>query len=294
MKTNINSFISYKILAIEDNLGDVDLIKEFLNINSDFNFELIHEEKLSTALEVLVKGNIDIILLDLSLPDSQGLDTFHKIYSHYSNIPIIVLSGLNDKNIALKCVKDGAQDYLVKGDFHKKFLVQSIVYSIERKKLENTIKEFNNTLELKVKERTNELDEANITLRNVLKNIDQENNKNMENIALNIENNILPLIEKMRKLEQFDPKILNMLKDNIDEINSKFHRALINFKCGLTPTEIKICKLVRSGYLAKEIADILNIAPATVNEHKSNIRKKLGIKDSSINLKIFLDELVTT
>lgn len=281
----------YKILVIEDNIADYDLIEEFLNKNKDFSYELKHEEKLSSAYKILEKESFDIILLDLSLPDSTGFETFDNLYSVHSQTPIIVLSGLKDNKVSLDCVKKGAQDYLVKGDFHKNLLSRSIAYAIERKKFENKIKTMNENLESQVSQRTKELDETNITLRNVLKNIQNENDNNLENIVLNIEKNIMPLIFTLKKGDKYNSQTLKMLEENINNINSGFHKRLINFKYGLTPMEIKICKLVKSGYLAKEIAEILFVAPTTVNEHKYNIRKKLNLKDSSVNLKIFLDEL---
>lgn len=286
-----NSNLTYKILVIEDNIADFDLIEEFLSRNKDFNYELKHKDKLSTAYKILEKEKFDIILLDLCLSDSTGFETFKNLYSVYPEIPIIVLSGLNENKISLDCVKNGAQDYLTKGDFHKNLLSRSISYSIERKNLENKIKMINENLEALVKERTKELDETNITLRNVLKSIQNENDINLENIVLNIEKNIMPLISSLKKADKYNSQTLKMLEENINNINSGFHKRLINFKYGLTPMEIKICKLVKSGYLAKEIAEILFVAPTTINEHKSNIRKKLCIKDSSVNLKIYLDEL---
>jgi len=288
---SLNNNIFYKIILIEDNIGDADLIKEYLNENLSFNHKIEHVENLSAAFLILEKENFDIILLDLCLPKSKGIETFESIYTKHQNIPYIILSGLNENNIAIECVKKGAQDYLIKGKFNNNILSRSISYAIERKKLENKIISINENLENIIKERTKELDDINTTLRNVLQNIQKENDKNLENIVLNIEKNILPLIDSIKNSKTYDPQIIKMLEEDINKINSNFHRSLINFKYGLTPTEIKICKLVKSGYLAKEIANILYVETTTINEHKSNIRKKLGLKDSSINLKLYLDEI---
>ena len=86
-------------------------------------------------MEQLEGGGFDLILLDLGLPDSFGLDTFSKVYSHSPRVPIIVLTGLDDSDIALKAVSEGAQDYVVKGDFSGRLLEKAIRYAIERQKL---------------------------------------------------------------------------------------------------------------------------------------------------------------
>jgi DNA-binding response OmpR family regulator len=81
-------------------------------------------------------NKFDIILLDLGLPDCEGLNSFKVIFKKYSTIPIIILTGLANEETGIKSIKYGAQDYLVKGEFNGKLLVRAIQYAIERKKLE--------------------------------------------------------------------------------------------------------------------------------------------------------------
>lgn len=135
------------------------------------------------------------------------------------------------------------------------------------------------------------LKEANITLSNVIAHIEKEKISYQENISLNIEKNIIPIIEKMKLQKSFDFNLIKNLENSLSRIHSSFIKKLINYKYELTPSEIKICQYVRQGYLAKEIAELLGVAPSTINEHKSNIRKKFGINNSSINLKTYLDKL---
>ena len=90
---------------------------------------------MSSAFESLAEESFDVILSDLGLPDSQGIETFMKIHNRYPDIPVIVQTALNDKNLALRAVQEGAQDYLVKGQFNDSLLVRSIRYEIERQKL---------------------------------------------------------------------------------------------------------------------------------------------------------------
>ncbi|MCL5073462.1 MAG: HD domain-containing protein [Actinobacteria bacterium] len=137
-----------KILLIEDNLADVRLISEFLQETEKNNFKLLYAKNLSDGLKSISSNYLDIILLDLLLPDSRGLDTVTKIIEKANGIPIIVLTGLNDKEMAIKSLSVGVQDYLFKDQFNTPdLLIRSITYAIERKSVENKLKENETKLE---------------------------------------------------------------------------------------------------------------------------------------------------
>ena len=123
-----------KVLLIEDNPGDVRLIREMIAEEPDAPFVVHCADRLSGGLEQLSAGDTAVVLLDLSLPDSVGLETFSKVYAHVPTVPIIVLTGNDDQRIALAAVKGGAQDYLVKGRLDRELLLRSMRYSIERKR----------------------------------------------------------------------------------------------------------------------------------------------------------------
>lgn len=124
-----------KILLVEDNSGDAYLLKEALHTTKNLKFELSQADNLSETLRILSKQEIDIVLLDLSLPDSSGFSTFSHVYSHATQIPIIVLTGSDDDELAARTMQNGAQDYLIKGTFSEDLLARSIRYSIERHNL---------------------------------------------------------------------------------------------------------------------------------------------------------------
>ena len=128
------------ILLIEDNQGDVRLIKEILNDVEDFHYKLTASDSLQQGIELIAKKDFDIIILDLGLPDSQGLDSFRRLSGYANSLPIIVFTGLEDKQAALKAVQDGAQDYLIKGKIGGFPLTQALRFAIERKKMEENIK----------------------------------------------------------------------------------------------------------------------------------------------------------
>ena len=107
-----------------------------LKKSENAQFELIHTPRLKAGLSLLEKEKFDVILLDLGLPDSEGLKSFKVILKKNPTIPTIILTGLANEEIGIKAIKYGAQDYLVKGEFNGKLLVRAIQYAIERKKLE--------------------------------------------------------------------------------------------------------------------------------------------------------------
>jgi PAS domain S-box-containing protein len=124
------------VLLIEDNPGDARLIREMLKEVGAARFELAHAERLDEGLKRLAEEAVDVVLLDLNLPDGQGLDTFARAYRQAPDLPIIVLTGLDDETLALQAVKAGAQDYLVKGQVDSSPLVRALHYAIERKRME--------------------------------------------------------------------------------------------------------------------------------------------------------------
>jgi sigma-B regulation protein RsbU (phosphoserine phosphatase) len=125
------------ILVIDDDAGDVSLLRNLLDYRWDGRFRLIHIEDLATAVTVAGRERVDVILLDLSLPDSHGLETFLKLYARCPHVPIVVLSSFDDELLAMKAVQAGAQDYLVKGQIGEQLLVRSVRYAIERSGREN-------------------------------------------------------------------------------------------------------------------------------------------------------------
>lgn len=124
-----------KVLLVEDNPVDADLVRELLAEGTPGRFESSHVERLSQALACLGTEDFDLVLLDLSLPDSQGLDTLLRTQEEAPEVPIIVLTGANDGALALRAVQAGAQDYLAKGQIDSQLLVRSMNYAIERHRL---------------------------------------------------------------------------------------------------------------------------------------------------------------
>lgn len=137
------------VLLVEDNPGDVRLIREALGKLAENLFELKAASRLSEAKALLEDREYDIVLLDLTLPDSVGIETLERVRAIAPSVPVVVLTGLDDEAMAVKAVAAGAQDYLVKGRFDPAVQVRRAVrYAIERHRLRSELKELSITDEL--------------------------------------------------------------------------------------------------------------------------------------------------
>ncbi len=122
------------VLLIEDNPGDVKLTSILLAGAANTTFHLETCERLGPGLQRLAQGGIDALLLDLSLPDSQGLATFERAHAASPTLPVVVMSNLDDEQIAMQAVEIGAQDYLVKGRVDSVTLTRALLFAVERQK----------------------------------------------------------------------------------------------------------------------------------------------------------------
>ena len=157
-----------RVLLVEDN-DDALLIRESL---SGTALEIDRAERLSTALTQLTSGTFDAVLLDLSLPDCWGLETIRRLRREAAAVPIVVLTGLNDEEIAMRAVEEGAQDYLFKGQADGHLLARSLRYAIQRQRAEETLKERNR--ELLILQKISETILGSLDLKAVLEKILEE------------------------------------------------------------------------------------------------------------------------
>ena len=125
-----------RLLIIEDDKEDAYLIREML---ADVRGEVkvFQAERLASALEQLAQEPMSLVLLDLGLPDSQGIETLRTLVTRMPSLPVIVLTGLRDREFGIMAIQEGAQDFLVKGQINADLLSRAIAYALERKKLEN-------------------------------------------------------------------------------------------------------------------------------------------------------------
>jgi PAS domain S-box-containing protein len=157
------------VLSIEDNDAEAELIEELLAESPQLgwnlpHFEVIHAPTVTAGLQCLDAGEIDVILSDLDLPDSRSGDTFAKIHAHAPTLPIVVLTGREDKALARRTVRLGAEDYLFKREMTSSLLAHALIYAIERKRAQCALQEAHNTLERRVEARTEALAQKNRAL----------------------------------------------------------------------------------------------------------------------------------
>jgi signal transduction histidine kinase len=122
------------LLLVEDNPGDARLLREMLAETAVVELDVHQVSRLDDAIELLTSAHHDVVLLDLSLPDSEGLETLVRLQAQTPDVPVVVLTGLHDETLAIRAVQKGAEDYLVKGHVDGNVLLRSIRYAIERKR----------------------------------------------------------------------------------------------------------------------------------------------------------------
>ena len=250
------------VLLVEDSAEDARLIREMLSRAEGARFDVTCTDRLSTGLELLAAGEIDVVLLDLGLPDSTGLDSFARAYAQAPEFPIVVLSGLDDETIAVKAVREGAQDYLIKGHVDSSLLERSIRYAIERKRARERI-----TAALKEKE---------ILLRELQHRV--KNN-------LRIISNLLYLQSGYIK----DKAALEMLEESQNRIKSM---ALIHDKLYQSKDlgKIDIAHYIRE--LVTDLADSYGVKPDGI-KLKINVHEVLLGVDTAIPCGLIINELVS-
>ncbi len=160
----------------------------------------------------------------------------------------------------------------------------------ERVEAEEALKKLHNELENEVKKRTTDLEETNTALRVLLKKREEDKSKMEESVLLNVKEMIVPYLNKIKKskLTGNQPVFLDILETNLNDIISPFSTRLSSRYLNLTPAEIQVANLVKQGKSSKDIAELLNMSPKTIDTHRYNIRKKIGLKNKKSNLRTYL------
>ena len=284
------------VLIIEDNPGDARLIEEMLKEAKRFQFNFFNQKTLSEGLEELLKNEIDVILLDLNLPDCTGLNTISIIRDKVETMPIIILTGRDDEDLAINSLKLGMQDYLVKGKIDPILLERSILYAIGRQQVKLE-------LELSKKKIEEEFLRANFykdifahDMSNILQGIlsvsqlckmeltNQSVNNDIVNIIGIIENQIIrgsKLISNVRKLSQLEvstmdfqrTEIRSLLKTSINDLKNEYQTHNIN---------IKVYSSYKSVYIQANdlLLDVFENVLINAVKHNENLSVKIAIKIS--------------
>jgi len=266
-----------RVMMIEDDLNYASLQRDRLAAVKGVRIDVENADRLSMGLVQLLKGGFDVVLLDLHLPDSEGIETFEKVQKKVPDIPIILLTGLDDETVGIKAVQKGAQDYLMKSKADIPILVKSIRYAIERKQTERTIKEN----EKKYRELSERL-EHEMKMQNKLSSVIVHDLRSPVT-AVKMANETM--MEEGDGLD-FDMKLMFM--STIDNESSRM-LALINnlldmYKLKSGEFEIRPEKINLADVIAKSFASLNNIAG------EKNISIKLEL-DNSLPVNADFDRL---
>ena len=176
---------------------------------------------------------------------------------------------------------------LLKDEYGKPIgMVGSFSDITERKYMEDNLRKS----ESKLREQKSALEQKNIALREIIAQVEVEKNKLRENVIANVNELIFPVLEKI-KLNRASNEYIDLLRYLLEKLSFSFGQKITKISYKLTPREIEISTLIESGLMNKEISRLLNITCNTIEKHRENIRKKLGIYNKSINLRSFLKQL---
>ena len=241
------------VLLIEDNPGDVRLIQEMVREIQSSLIELEFYDNLADGIQSLNQNDFKAILLDLSLPDSNGLETIERMLEKANGIPIIILTGTDDQLLAIEAVRSGAQDYLIKGSINSFFLERSIYYSIERQNVKEELKNSEENYRIAFLQANFYKDIFAHDMSNILQSfmsavqlcnfysINSEDQKNLKEASEIIERTVkrgAKLISNVRKLSQLEDSSTSirsielsiLLKKSIMNLKNAFRIRSINIQ----------------------------------------------------------------
>ena len=271
------------ILITDDNNYNIQVLIGILGDEKyRFLVALSGEESLFIAQTALP----DLILLDILMPKMDGFEVCQRLKTNKNtrHIPVIFMTAFQrEKEYIVKGFGVGAADYILK-PFHAAELIARVQTHLE-------LKRHRDHLEAMIRQRTEELQEKSTALKVMLETREEISTNVQEKITANVYHQILPILEKLRvpQSPSLQAKWVRMINARLMEMLSQFPQKISAFT--LTPAEIQIASLIKEGKSGKQIADLLNVAEGTVNFHRNNIRKKLGLIHHNDRLKAYLKQL---
>ncbi len=238
----------------------------------------------------------DLILMDIMIPGKMDGIAVAKSVKTELDIPVIFLTAFSEDTIIDRAKQAEPYGYLVK-PFQDRELKACVEVALYKKEMEKALKEAHDELELRVKERTRDLEiktksleEMNTAMKVLLNKREEDKIELEDNVLTNVKELVMPFVDKFREtqLDGHQKTLLSIIESNLNEIISPFTRRLSLEYLNLTPTEIQIANMTKHGNTSKKIAKIMNISPRTVDTHKKNIRRKIGLEGKRANLRSYL------
>ncbi len=274
------SFLENVFKTTADGLYVTDAIGDIIMVNS----------ALCRMVDYTEKELVGMCSLDL-LPDAPGPETTQELFEHmYTKNYFNHFEYVWKKKDGTLFPVEAQIATLTGGNGEIEGIVGSLRDISERKQAEELLRKAHGELELKVKDRTKDLEEANTALRVLLKNREDDKIALEQKIMANINELVLPYLEKLRSsgLKDRQGAYVDILSSNLKNIVSPFEDVYATKNLHFTPMETQVANLVKIGKTTKEIAEILNLGIKTIEFHRDNIRKKIGIQNKKINLRAYL------
>ncbi|MDD4870887.1 MAG: response regulator [Kiritimatiellae bacterium] len=279
-----------RVLIVEDSEDDTILLVRILR-KGGYDPEYLRVDNAPSMTEALKSRSWDIIISDYSMPDFDGLKALKLVQKNGLDIPFIIVSGVIGENVAVAAMKAGAHDYLLKDNLKRLLpaIARELKEVADRKKRREAEKALSSSI-LEQKKQESVLKEKNIALKEILSQIESEKEEIKQHMTANVEKLLLPTLRELkRKGSSIDKHYIELLEKNLSNMTSGFTKTMRDRISRLSPRQLEICNMIKSGMKNKEIASLMGISLRTVETHRNAIRKKLGISGNDTNLTTFLN-----
>lgn len=279
-----------RVLIVEDSEDDYLLLQRMLN-GGGYDLDCRRVDTADTMTSALDSGHWDLVISDYSLPQFDGLKALKLVQKYGLDIPFIIVSGVIGESVAVEAMKSGAHDYLLKNNLNRLLpaVERELKETAERSKRREAEKALTTSMQ-ELKKQEEVLKEKNIALKEILSQIETEKEEIQEHITANIEKLLTPTLRRLKRNGgQTEKRHIELLEKNLANMTSGFTRTIRNRISRLSPRQLEICNMIKSGSKNKEIADLMGISLRTVETHRNAIRKKLGISGNDTNLSTFLN-----
>jgi DNA-binding NarL/FixJ family response regulator len=294
-----------KVLLVDDRRENLIALTEVFR---DVEVDVVWASSGNEAVKKTLSDDFALILMDVQMPNMDGYEAVEFIRREEKNrsTPILFVSAVySDDLYKIKGVQAGAVDFIVK-PVDEALLLGKVRIFLElhehkRQLAENNqaleearreLEAANAELERRVAERTDELARKNIALREMLYQIENEKEEIEASLRANVETVILPGLQRAKEMASIEgTETFDLIERGLDELLSPFGTRITDPIHKLTPREVEICGMIRQGLASKKIADLLNLSFGTVEAHRHNIRKKLGLSSKKTNLTNYLRSL---